>query len=122
MVALDNSQERRPTAMDLVRRAQRGELDHERLVAALMNWPFQPQYRTTGLADDWEFVEDSLDAVLFAFSLDMLSEEEFGAISRTGDDEIAAIVQSRDALESEPLSDVATRFGVDLKMLVEPEE
>jgi hypothetical protein len=108
--------------MDLVRRAQRGELDHERLVAALMNWPFQPQYRTTGLADDWEFVEDSLDAVLFAFSLDMLSEEEFGAISRTDDDEIAAIVQSRDALESEPLSDVATRFGVDLKMLVEPEE
>lgn len=122
MVALDDCSERGPTAMDLVRRAQRGELDHEDLVAALMDWPFQPQYQTTGLADDWEFVEDSLDAVLFAFSLDMLSEEEFGAISRTEDDEIAAIVQSRDALESEPLSDVAARFGVDLSMLVEPEE
>lgn len=122
MVELDDSNERRPTAMDLVRRAQRGELDHEHLVTALMNWPFQPQYRTTGLADDWEFVEDSLDAVLFAFSLDVLSEEEFGAISHTEDNEIAAIVQSRDALESEPLSDVAARFGVDLNLLVRPEE
>lgn len=122
MVALHDSNERGPTAMDLVRRAQRGELDHEHLVAALMDWPFQPQYRTTGLADDWEFVEDSLDAVLFAFCLDMLSEEELGAISRTEDSEITAIVQSRDAIESEPLSDVAARFGVDLNMLVEPEE
>lgn len=122
MVAIDDSNERRPTAMDLVRRAQRGELDHEHLVTVLMEWPFQPQYRTTGLADDWEFVEDSLDAVLFAFSVGMLSEEEFGAISRTEDDEIAAIVQSRDALASEPLSDVATRFGIDFNLLVEPEE
>jgi len=60
--------------------------------------------------------------VLFAFSIGILSEEEFGAISRTEDSEITAIVRSRDAIESEPLSAVTARFGVDLNMLVEPEE
>ena len=80
MDAFPGSDRRQPTAMDLVRRAQRGELDHEPFVAALMNWPFQPQYRARGLTDDWEFVEDSLDAVQYALAIDMLSEAEYSEI------------------------------------------
>lgn len=88
-----NLNHERPTAMDLVRRAEHGELDHKQLVAALMTWQFQPQYRPSGLADDWEFVEDSLDAVLYAFELDLLSEREYGAIARTYDETIAGRAQ-----------------------------
>lgn len=38
-------------------------------------------------------------------------------LSRVDDEEIAAIVRERRAMESEPLSDVAARFGVDLSVL-----
>lgn len=34
-------------------------------------------------------------------------------LSRVDDEEIAAIVRERRSMESEPLSDVAARFGVD---------
>lgn len=69
------------TAMDVVRRAQRGEIDHDELVRVLMSWPFEPQYRTTGLADDWEILDNSFDAVEHAYiSLDLLTEEDYAAI------------------------------------------
>lgn len=38
-------------------------------------------------------------------------------LSRIDDEEIAAIVRERRVMESEPLSDVAARFGVDLNTL-----
>lgn len=38
-------------------------------------------------------------------------------LSRLDDEEIAAIVRERRTMESEPLSDVATRFGIDLATL-----
>lgn len=55
-------------------------------MAALKTWPFQPQYRTKGEADDWEFVEDSLDAVVHAYiELDLLSEDEYNLIADGSD-------------------------------------
>lgn len=69
------------TAMEIVRQAQRNEIDHETLVATLQGWPFRPQYRTVSEIDDWEVVEDSLDAVLHAYiALDLLSEAEYDTI------------------------------------------
>lgn len=69
------------TAMDVVRRAKRGEIDHDELVRILKTWPYEPQYRTTGLADDWEFVDNSFDAVEHAYvSLNLLTDEDYAAI------------------------------------------
>ncbi|MDT0188645.1 hypothetical protein Q9S36_51535 [Microbacterium sp. ARD31] len=69
------------TAMDIVRRAQRGEIDHDELVRILKTWRYEPQYKTTGLEDDWQMVPNSFDAVEFAYmSLDLLTEEDYTAI------------------------------------------
>lgn len=69
------------TAMDVVRRAQRGEIDHDELVRILMTWPYEPQYKTTGLTDDWEQVDNSFDAVYHAYiGLNLLSGEDYAAI------------------------------------------
>lgn len=38
-------------------------------------------------------------------------------LSRLDDEEIAAIVRERHTMESEPLADVASRFGIDLDAL-----
>ena len=70
------------TAMDVVRRGQRGEIDHDELVRILKTWPYEPQYRTTGLADDWEIVDNSFDAVELAhISLNLLTEADYAAIA-----------------------------------------
>lgn len=67
--------------MDIVRRAQRGEIDHDELVRILKTWRYEPQYKTTGLEDDWQMVPNSFDAVEFAYmSLDLLTEEDYTAI------------------------------------------
>lgn len=69
------------TAMDIVRRASRGEIDHDELVQILKTWPYEPQYKTTGLADDWQTTPNSFDAVEFAYiSLDLLTDEDYAAI------------------------------------------
>lgn len=69
------------TAMDIVRRAADGEIDHDELVRILKSWHYEPQYKTTGLADDWETVPNSFDAVEFAYiSLDLLTDEDYAAI------------------------------------------
>ncbi|RWR16196.1 hypothetical protein D8Y23_14010 [Microbacterium enclense] len=84
-------------------------------MAALKSWPFQPQYRTEGEADDWEFVEDSLDAVVYAYiELDLLSEDEYNLIADGSDEGVAAIIRERGGMTSEPLADVAARFGLTL--------
>lgn len=70
------------TAMDIVRRADRGEIDHDELVRILKTWAFEPQYRTKGLGDDWRIVPNSFDAVEFAYgSLCLLSDEDYTAIA-----------------------------------------
>lgn len=69
------------TAMDIVRRAAGGEIDHDELVRILKSWHYEPQYKTTGLADDWESVPNSFDAVEYAYiSLDLLTNEDHAAI------------------------------------------
>lgn len=68
------------TAMDLVRQAQRGELSVEELIAAFLVWEFEPSYETTGLADDWEFRDNSFEVVTYAFIIDLINEEEYGRI------------------------------------------
>lgn len=69
------------TAMDMVRRARDNEITREDLVAALMAWQFEPQYRTQGLSDDWESRPDSFDAVEYAYAIDLLDDAEYGLIA-----------------------------------------
>lgn len=70
--------------MDVVMRA---EIDHDELVRVLKTWHYEPQYKTTGLADDWQIVENSFDAVEFAYmSLKLISADDYAAIV-TGLDE-----------------------------------
>jgi len=67
-------------AMDVVRRAAGGEIDHDELVRILKTWHYEPQYKTTGLADDWESVPNSFDAVEFAYISNLLTDEDYAAI------------------------------------------
>ena len=69
------------TAMDMVRRARDNEITREDLVAALMAWQFEPQYRTQGLSDDWESRPNSFDAVEYAYAIDLLDDAEYGLIA-----------------------------------------
>lgn len=68
------------TAMELVRRAQCGEIDHDSFVVWLRKWPYEPQYRTTGLADDGQWKDNSFDAIEYAFFVGLLSKEEYEQI------------------------------------------
>lgn len=71
------------TAMGIVRRAAEGAIDHDELVRILKTWRYEPQHKTTGLADDWETVPNSFDAVEFAYmSLNLLTDEDYAAIAR----------------------------------------
>ncbi|MCC4908455.1 hypothetical protein [Microbacterium sp. cx-59] len=74
------------TAMDIVRRAQRGEISKAELVSALLDWEFEPSYRTRGLADDWETRTNSFDAVVHAYTIGLIDEETYGRITRRADD------------------------------------
>lgn len=105
------------TAMDLVRRAQRGDISHQELVDALKGFPFKPQYRTAGQADDWELVEDSIDAALHAYiSLNLLSNEEYEAIATVDDKAIAATASTPDNSERRPLPASAVQFDEDVDL------
>lgn len=75
-----------PTAMDIVRAAARGEISREELVKVLQSWKCGPQYRTTGLADDWEERPNSFDAVEYAFIADLIDEHDYELIVRRLDD------------------------------------
>lgn len=68
------------TAMDLVHAAQRGAIDHDTLVRLLEVWPFEPQYRTSGEADDWESVPNSFDAVEFAYVSEIITDADYDDI------------------------------------------
>lgn len=68
------------TAMDIVQRAQRGEISRAELVGALLGWDFEPRYRTRGLADDWELRANSFDAVYHAYMTDLIDEQTYERI------------------------------------------
>jgi hypothetical protein len=70
------------TAMDVVLRASRGEISREDLARILERWEFEPQYKTTGLTDDWEDRPNSFDAVYHAFMLNLIDEKTYDAIAR----------------------------------------
>lgn len=70
------------TAMDIVLRSQRGEISRSELVEALMGWQYEPKYKTTGLADDWEERPNSFDAVEYAFVADLIDEHDYELIFR----------------------------------------
>lgn len=81
MAAINDSANPEPiSAMELVRRALRGEIDHDELVAKLKGWKYDPQYRTKGEADDWESVDNSFDAVEFAYVSDLITDADYDAI------------------------------------------
>ena len=85
--------------MDIVRRAAEGEIDHDELVEILQTWPYESQYRTTGLGDVWQIAPNSFDAVEFAYmSLDLLTEGDYAAIATLSRREHSAISPVRFAL------------------------
>lgn len=73
--------------MDVVRAAARGDMSREQLVSALRSWPYEPQYKTTGLADEWEERPNSFDAVEYAFIADLIDEEDYELILRRLDED-----------------------------------
>ncbi len=68
------------TAMDLVRQAQHGEISVDELIVALLEWEFEPSYKTTDLADDWELRDNSFEVVTYAFIVDLIDEEQYSRI------------------------------------------
>lgn len=81
MAAINDSANPEPiSAMELVRRALRGEIGHDELVTKLKGWKYDPQYRTKGEADDWESVDNSFDAVEFAYVSDLITDADYDAI------------------------------------------
>lgn len=75
------------TAMDIVQRAQRGEMSADELVDALLRWEFEPRYRTRGLADDWELRPNSFDAIHHAYVTDLIDEQAYELIRHRLDEQ-----------------------------------
>lgn len=71
------SRDEATTAMDVVRSAERGEISREELVGTLQSWDYEPTYRTSGLADDWESRPNGFGAVVYAFTIDLIDEETY---------------------------------------------
>lgn len=81
LAAAGRGEGRAETAMDVVRRAQRGQIDHDALVSLLAGWDYAPQHASQDAADDWEFEDNSFDAVEYAYTaLDLLSDQEYEQI------------------------------------------
>lgn len=68
------------TAMDVVRAVADQRISREELVRILLSWHYEPRYRTTGLADDWEFRDNSFEAVEYAFMNDLIDESDYERI------------------------------------------
>lgn len=66
--------------MDVVRAAARGEISPEELVSQLRSWKYDPQYKTTSLADDWEERPNSFDAVEYAYVAELIDEGAYELI------------------------------------------
>ena len=52
------------------------------LADALIGWRYEPQYKTTDLADDWESRPNSFDAVYYAFMFDLIDERTYELIAQ----------------------------------------
>lgn len=65
------------TAMELVRRAERGEIEHDRLVELLKSWDYEPSDTTRDLLDIRIEVANSLDAVDVALDNGLITEDEY---------------------------------------------
>lgn len=68
------------TAMELVRLALRGEIDHDELVEKLKGWSYEPQYKVKGEWDDWQSIDNSFDAVELAYVSELISDADYDAI------------------------------------------
>lgn len=75
------------TAMDVVRAAADERILREELVRILMSWRYEPQYRTSGLADDWEIRDNSFEVVEYAFMNDLIDENDYERIVRALDED-----------------------------------
>lgn len=75
------------TAMDVVRAAEDERISREELVRILMSWRYEPQHRTSGLADDWEFRDNSFEVVEYAFMNDLIDENDYERIVRALDED-----------------------------------
>lgn len=84
---MSESESRFATAMDVVRAAARGGISRDELVSTLRSWTYEPQYRTTGLADDWEARPNSFDAVEYAFIVGLIDERDYELILRRFDND-----------------------------------
>lgn len=65
------------TAMELVRRAGRGEIDHEDLIRQLRDWEFDTPSVTHSLLDEWQLDDNSTRAILTAYLDDLITENEY---------------------------------------------
>lgn len=65
------------TAMELIRRAGRGEIARDELVRLLKGWEFDPQVVTHSLLDEWNLVDNSVDAIVAAYDEDLITEDEY---------------------------------------------
>jgi hypothetical protein len=43
-------------------------------------WEFEPSYKTTDLADDGEFRDNSFEVVTYAFIIDLVDEQQYRRI------------------------------------------
>lgn len=65
------------TAMELIRRAGRGEIDHDDLVRRLKEWEFDAPSVTHSLLDEWELDENSTSTLLTAYLDHLITEDEY---------------------------------------------
>ena len=73
--------------MDVVRAAADERISREELASFLLSWRYEPQHRTTGLADDWEFRDNSFEVVEYAFMNDLIGENDYERIVRALDED-----------------------------------
>lgn len=73
--------------MDVVRAAADEQISRGDLVRILLSWRYEPQYRKIGLADDWEFRDNSFEVVEYAFTNDLINENDCERIVRALDED-----------------------------------
>lgn len=83
---MSGSESRFATATDVVRAAARGSISRE-LMSTPRSWTYQPHYKTTRLADDWEERSNSFDAAEHAFIADLIDVHDYELIIWLLDDD-----------------------------------
>lgn len=56
-------------------------------MSTLRSWTHEPQYKTTGLVDDWETRPNSFDAAEYALIVGLIDEDVYDLIFRRLDEE-----------------------------------